>query len=146
RHLPALHDQTRDRRDTVRDWIALLYPPSDARPWGSLQPDRLAERFIGSHLEATPGLVNPLLDDATPAQIEQWLTVYARAAHHPAGRGRLDQRLTELCVRHPDVLALPAIDIATQVEAPAPLIAALRQLGSSPDTTLDTLTTMADRV
>src|SRR2546423_15646708 len=86
-HLPALHDQTRDRRDTVRAWIAQLYPPSDARPWGSLQPDRLAERFIGTRLEATPDLVDPLLA-APPSQITQLLTVYTRAAHHPPFGGR----------------------------------------------------------
>src|SRR2546423_14125795 len=82
-HLPALHDQTRDRRDTVRAWIAQLYPPGDARPWGSLQPDRLAERFVGNRLADTPDLVDPLLAAATPTQITQLLTVYTRAAHHP---------------------------------------------------------------
>jgi hypothetical protein len=33
RHLPALADQTRDRRDTGREWITGLSAPNDARPW-----------------------------------------------------------------------------------------------------------------
>src|SRR5262249_51311153 len=124
-HVPALEGQPRDRRNAVRDWIAELYPPLDTRVWGSLQPDRLAERFLGKplvdRLDHKEDLVEPLLPAAdTPAQVEQLLTVYARAAHHRAVYGRLDAPLTELCMRHPRGLALPAIAIATQVEAPGP--------------------------
>lgn len=38
--LPGLYDQTRDRRDTVRRWIAHLYPGAvgDARPWAACNP------------------------------------------------------------------------------------------------------------
>ena len=144
--LPALHDQSRDRRNTVREWIAQLYPSGDTRLWGSLQPDRLAERFVGTRLAVALDLVEPLVTNATPAQVAQLLTVYARAAHHPAVGGRLGQHLTELCVRHPNRLALPAINIATQVEAPGPLIAALRQLTAAQDTSLDRLHEMAARL
>jgi hypothetical protein len=146
RHLPALADQSRDRRDTVRTWITSLYPPIDARSWGSLQPDRLAERFVGTRLAATAELPDPLLAAATPAQVQQLLTVYARAANHPATESGLDAGLTALCIQHSRVLALPAIDAATQVEAPAPLIAALRHLTTDPDVALDALIQMADRL
>lgn len=145
-HLPALADQPLDCRNAVRDWIAQLYPPADARPWGSLQPDRLAERFVATRLLATPDLADPLPAAATPAQIEQLLTVYTRAARHPAVGGRLDPQLTALCIGHAGILALPAIDIATQVEAPGPLIAALRTLATDSSTDLGSLTTMANRL
>ncbi|HET8681204.1 MAG TPA: hypothetical protein VFM54_04945 [Micromonosporaceae bacterium] len=145
-HLPALADQPRDRRDTVRDWIAQLYPSDDARPWGSLQPDRLAERFVGTRLQAAPTLVDPLLAAVTPTQIQQLLTVYARAAHHPASGGRLGAQLTQLCTRHAGILAIPAIDIATQTEEPGPLLDALRQVSTGPNVTLDTLVALADRL
>ena len=146
KQLPALVDQTRDRRKAVQDWITQLYPPTDARPWGSLQPDRLAERFVGTRLEATPDLVDPLLATATPAQLAQLLTVYARAARHPAFGGRLHTQLTELCVRYADHLALPAIDVATQVETPGPLIDALQQFSLDADLTLDELSELYDRL
>jgi len=87
--LPALADQSRDRRDTVRDWITRLYPAADARPWGSLQPDRLAERFVGTRLPAAPELFDPLLEDVTPAQIEQ-LHCVRPSRHHPAAANSLD--------------------------------------------------------
>src|SRR5262249_22692337 len=145
-HLPALHDQTRDRRDTVRDWIAQLYPPGDTRPWWQLQPDRLAERFVGTRLQTTPDLVDPLLATATGTQTTQLLTVYAGAAHHRAFGGRLDPHLSDLCVRHADVLALPAIEVATQVEAPGPLITALRHLTASPQASIEDLTAMAGQL
>ena len=84
--------------------------------------------------------------DASPAHAGQLLTTYARAAHHPAFRGRLDAHLTALCVHHHDTLTLPAIEVATQVEAPAPLIDALRQLTTNPATPNELLITMADRL
>jgi tetratricopeptide (TPR) repeat protein len=148
--LPGLQDQTRNRRDFVRQWIAHLYPPADGRPWGSLQPDRLAERFVGIRLAADPGLADRLIVGADPAQISQLLTVYARAAHHPAAghdlESRLGQALTALCVRHPDALAAPAIEVAIQVEAPGPLMMALQRLTTDPDASIELLTSLADQL
>ena len=145
--VPGLADQPRDRRDTVRRWIADLYPPPDAtRPWDGLQPDRLAERFIGRRLATDPALADQLVTGADPAQVGQLLTVYARAANHTAASSRLGPSLTALCVRHRDTLAAPAIQVATHVEAPDPLIAALRHLARDPDTPLALLTSMADQL
>ena len=144
--VPGLRDQPEDRRDAVRRWIAGLYPPVDARPWGSLQPDRLAEHFVGTRLAAEPELADRLVPGASPAQAGQLLTTYARAARHPAFQGRLDAHLTSLCVRHHGTLTLPAIDVATQLEVPAPLIAALRQLTTNPGTPREYLVRMADRL
>ena len=130
--VPGLDDQPHDRRTLVRRWIADLYPPVDSRPWGSLQPDRLAEWFVGTRLAAEPDLAERLIPGASPAQAAQLLTVYARAAHHPAFGGPLDAQLTALSLRHHDTLALLAIDVATRLEAPGPLVDALRQLTTTP--------------
>jgi len=135
--MPALAG--RDMRDSVRRLVALLYPPSDGRPWAGLQPDRLLERFVASRVAADPYLVDPLVATATPGEIEQALTVYSRAATTV----QLRESLTALCVRRSDVLALATIHVATRVEAPAPFVMALRTVGRDPATDLDSLLRMA---
>ncbi|GAB2452112.1 hypothetical protein GCM10027187_20380 [Streptosporangium sandarakinum] len=137
--VPGLADQSADRRAGVRAWIGDLYPSAADPPWGQLQPDRLAERFLGRHLQTNSDLADRLTPAATPAQATRLLTVYARAAAHPAFAHRLDEALTGLCVRHADVLAVPAIQVATQVEAPQPLLDALHRLLSDPGIDADAL-------
>ncbi|WP_327330563.1 tetratricopeptide repeat protein (plasmid) [Streptomyces sp. NBC_01208] len=146
--VPGLADQPSDRRGAVRGWIASLYPSASATsPWGSLQPDRLAERFIGRHLSTGNfGLVDHLVSGATNAQATQLLTVYARAAAHSVFRHQLDQSLTALCVRHSAVLALPAIDVVTQTETPQPLLDALQDITESPGIPLSDLRRLVDRL
>src|SRR5664280_795359 len=111
------------RRRALRPGVALA-APAQLR----------CENFAGARLAAEPDLAERLVPGASPAQAGRLLTTYARAAHHPAFHGRLDAHLTALCVRHHDTLALPAIDVATHLEAPAPLIDALRQLTTNPAT------------
>ncbi|WP_432523005.1 tetratricopeptide repeat protein [Kineococcus sp. SYSU DK006] len=148
--VPGLSDQPRDRRDSVRQWITHLYPPSvPGRPWDSLQPDRLAERFIGTRLathldRGSISLLDDLVDGSGLMQAGQLLTVYARAAHHPAADSRLSAALTNLCIRHPDVLAVPAVQVATQTEGPDPLVAALRQLAGNPSVSCELLEALTD--
>ncbi|MFJ9646409.1 acyl carrier protein [Streptomyces sp. NPDC101206] len=125
----TLTDQPRDRRDAVSFWLAALFPsPVPGRLWGSLYPDRLAERFIGLRLEADPRLAECLAAAADDLQAVQLLTVYSRAAAHPDVQGRLDEHLTGLCVRHSGRLAPQLIDVATQTENPGPLLAALERI------------------
>lgn len=131
RRVPGLADQPGDRLGAVLGWIAALYPPAPGAPWGSLQPDRLAERFLGQHLLGTPGLADRVVPSATDRQAAHLLTVYTRAAAHPVFDHQLDQLLTSLCVRHSAVLAGPAVDVATQTEAPRPLLEALEQITAS---------------
>ncbi|MGX1886960.1 acyl carrier protein [Streptomyces sp. NPDC055287] len=129
RRVPTLADQPRDRRDAVSFWLAALFPPSvPGRLWGSLYPDRLAERFIGLRLETDPYLAESLAPAADHLQAAQLLTVYSRAAAHPDVQGRLDEPLTELCVRHGGRLAPQLIEVATQTENPGPLLAALERI------------------
>lgn len=146
RQLQTLADQRRDRRDRVQAWIGRLYPPpadGGNRRWGSLQPDRLAERAAGLHLQSYPRLPDQVLPAATTEQRIQLITVYTRAAAQPAFHQTLDQPLTDLIFRHPQLLAAPAVHVAAQVEAPGPLISALRRLTSDPLTSLDNLAAMA---
>ncbi|WP_405761852.1 tetratricopeptide repeat protein [Streptomyces sp. NBC_00045] len=140
RRLPALADQARDRRDAVTGWIGALYPPTEpGRPWGSLQPDRLAERHIGRVLAADPTLADHLLQNADAAQAAQLLTVYTRAAAHPVFNGGLDTHLTDLCVRRHHQLASHVIAIATQTDHPTPLITALEKITTDPAISLKSL-------
>ncbi|MFF4128245.1 tetratricopeptide repeat protein [Microbispora rosea] len=133
--VPGLADQPGDRRRGVWDWIAALYPGTVTTPWGSLQPDRLTERFWGRRLQERPDLVDDLLavdDPHTPevplptqAQVVRMLTVFTRAAAHPVFGEDLATRLTQVCLHNPKVLIEPAIQVATAVERPGPLLAAL---------------------
>ncbi|MET8624679.1 tetratricopeptide repeat protein [Kitasatospora sp. NPDC004669] len=143
RSLPALADQTRDRRDAVTAWIAALYPATfEGRPWESLQPDRLAERHTGRILDADPALADHLLNDADHAQTGQLLTIYSRAAAHSVFQRRLDAHLTRLCTRNHRQLAGQIITTAVQTNHPAPLITALDAITADPTVTLDDLTTL----
>ncbi|QNP67978.1 tetratricopeptide repeat protein [Streptomyces genisteinicus] len=144
--LPALADQARDRRDQVTAWIAALYPPAvPGRPWGALQPDRLAERHIGRILDTDPAIAEHLINGADDAQTAQLLTVYSRAAAHPVFDGRLDAHLTGLCTRLPHRLTPHIITTAVQADHPQPLITALHTLIKDSTTDIDDLTTLHDR-
>ncbi|MEV4135451.1 trypsin-like peptidase domain-containing protein [Dactylosporangium sp. NPDC049742] len=121
-HMPTLAGGPRSQIDRIHAWIGDLYPPADDRPWGGLQPDRLAERAAGLRLLRRPELIDKLLPVASAVQRAQLLTVYARAANQPAFSRRLDQHLADLVSRRPEHLAAIAIKVATQVERPEPLI------------------------
>ncbi|WP_432187698.1 tetratricopeptide repeat protein [Streptomyces sp. Tue6028] len=144
--VPGLSDQSEDRRNSVRCWITALYPPATEGVWDSLRPDRLAERFTGRHLVAHPHLPDRILPEATEPQARQLLTVSTRAATHPPVRRPLAPLLTELCLRHPDILLTAAIDVATQTETPTPLLHALTRITDAPETPLDTLQQLTDRL
>ncbi|WP_239771737.1 tetratricopeptide repeat protein [Streptomyces sp. CL12-4] len=143
RRLPALADQPRDRRDAVTAWLSALYPAAAPLPWGTLQPDRLAERHVGRTLDTDPTLADRLLDGADDPQAGQLLTVYSRAAAHTVFHDRLSTRLTDLCVRRHHQLARQIITTATRTHHPAPLTTALATVTTDPATTLDDLTTLA---
>ncbi len=119
--LPSLEGRPRDCRSSLREWIAGVYPSSDDGTWGGLQPDRLAEWFIGDRLLKDPGFIEPLVEVAERAQLEQLLTVYTRAAGHPAIDGRLDEPLIELCLRHRPTLYPVVVAVSNYTETPGPL-------------------------
>ncbi|MFF0390055.1 hypothetical protein ACFYS8_15420 [Kitasatospora sp. NPDC004615] len=139
RQLPALADQPRDRRDTVTAWLGALYLAPAPQPFGPLPPDRLAERHIARVLESDPTLPEQLLPALDADGTAQLLTVYTRAAAHPALAGRLDQHLTAICVRHHTTLAPYFVPLATRSPRPGPLLSALDAVTADPGTPLDAL-------
>ncbi|GAA2384794.1 hypothetical protein GCM10010420_03890 [Streptomyces glaucosporus] len=139
RRVPLLADQREDRIHSVLSWLRSVLPPADGRPVGVLQPDRLAERFVGGRLAKSPRLADGLLSGATPDQAALFLTLTTRATV----RGVLGRELTDWCLRHRDVLALPAIDVATRVEDPGPLLNALEAIVDDPRTSLPDLERLA---
>ncbi|WP_052397278.1 trypsin-like peptidase domain-containing protein [Streptomyces sp. NRRL F-5123] len=148
--ISALRPLGPEQHQAFAEWIAALYPPRDGGAWGALLPDRLAEFFVAERLTGNARLAGELLggardtaDGVTSAQAARLLTVYARAAAHPAVRGTLDAPLCELCVRRGDVLERPAVDVATQAERPAPLVAALQRIADAPAATYDDLLRLA---
>lgn len=145
--IPGLHDPSESLRGAVRGWIAALYPPTSASlPWDGLQPDRLAERFVGRFLAEDPYLANALVPYIESNQAEQLLTVYTRAAAHPVFDHHLDAELTALTLRYTSILAPVAVTVATRVEYPAPLMLALQQIGENPRTGIETIVELGARV
>ncbi|SEP96079.1 tetratricopeptide repeat protein [Streptomyces radiopugnans] len=140
RRVPRLSDQSEDRLGSVLSWLRAVLPSPDGRPVGDLQPDRLAERFVGGRLEEYPELADSLLPGAASDQAARFLTLTTRAAV----RGILDKNhLTGWCVRHRHVLVLPAITVATGVEDPEPLLDALGAIVDDPGTPLTDLEHLA---
>lgn len=137
--IPALAGQPRELRDAVRDWLADLYPATGTRPWGTLQPERLAERFAGRRLAESPVLPEPLIGVVTESQRRRMLTVYARAAGLAAS-------LTDLCVRNADRLTQATVETAISVASPEPLLTALQRISAEPDVPVERLTMIADRL
>lgn len=127
RRVSGLSDQPKVQRDSVRIWIAGLYPSPDKRPWGILQPDRLLERFIGRHIQRDPDFAINLASKTKKEQVENFLVLLTRASAHPAFLGTLDATLTKICVSFPN-FTLSAISVVTQAENSKPLLEALQQV------------------
>jgi len=124
--VPALRGETSERREAVRSWISALYPSTERdAPWRTLEPDRLAERFLGRQLQRRPEVIDAIVPGAQKHQAEHFLLYYARAAAQTAFGHDLDEPLTGLCVRHANALGQSAVGVATRVEEPAPLLASL---------------------
>ncbi|MYS07406.1 tetratricopeptide repeat protein, partial [Streptomyces sp. SID6041] len=145
RRVPSLGGESADSLERVGSWIADLYPVTGGY-WGNLEPDRLAERFVGRRLMTGPGLADRLVRGAGPPQIARLLSVWTRAATHPPFQPELARSLTDLCVRHSSVLSAPAIDAATRAEQPGPLLDALRRLVDASGTSLSELERLSDRL
>ncbi|MFJ9690605.1 tetratricopeptide repeat protein [Kitasatospora sp. NPDC101183] len=140
RRVPALADQTRDRRNAVTAWIAALYPAaSDDRLCEGIQPDRLAERLVGRVLDADPMVADRLLADADDTEAARLLSVYSRAAGHAVLDGRLDQRLSDLCTRYHGRFASQIVATAVQTSYPSPLVTALHAISDDSAARLDDL-------
>ncbi|WP_405009352.1 trypsin-like peptidase domain-containing protein [Kitasatospora sp. NBC_01539] len=151
--LSGLHDH---ELLVVREWIEAVYPSAERDPWEIVQPDRLAERFIGRHLLENRRLVHTLLapaDTRRPpagpvgaAQSARLLTLLSRAAAHPPLAGTLDDLIVDVCTRHADLLGTVTIDVATQVERPQPLVDALTRRTEDQEVSIPALAELADHL
>ncbi|OOC53609.1 MULTISPECIES: tetratricopeptide repeat protein [Nocardiopsis] len=139
----VLEGQTTARKHQIRLWISALYSPDGAEAWGHLQPDRLLEYFLGQRLQRDPALFDPHLDTITAADAERLVTLYARAAAHPA-LPTVGGHLTTLCTRHIHTLGPAVIDVATQVEHPGPLVQALEDATADPAISPEALEDLSD--
>ncbi|WP_433696957.1 hypothetical protein [Nocardiopsis sp. CA-288880] len=139
----VLRGQTTARRHQIRLWAGGLYPPDGERMWGHLQPDRLLEYFLGQRLQRDPALFDPHLDTIATADAERLVTLYARAAAHPA-LSAVKGHLSALCTRHIHTLGPAVIDVATQVEHPGPLVQALEDVTDDPHTSHAVLGRLSD--
>ncbi|PBC75728.1 tetratricopeptide repeat protein [Streptomyces sp. TLI_235] len=147
RRSPVLADLRAHEIRPVREWVEAVYPVATENPWEVLQPDRLAERFVGRHVLSDPELADGLLAGVGPGRMAvRALTVLARAAAHPPLIGRLDGLITEVCTRHGGSLGTATMDVATQVERPQPLVDALWRRTEDPATSLAELADLADRL
>uniref|UniRef100_UPI00037069D6 tetratricopeptide repeat protein n=1 Tax=Nocardiopsis valliformis TaxID=239974 RepID=UPI00037069D6 len=139
----VLEGQTTARKHQIRMWISGLYPTDGERMWGYLQPDRLLEYFLGQRLQRNPKLFTPHLHTITRTHAERLVTLYARAAAHPA-MPSVAGHLTTMCADRVDVLGSAIIEVATQVESPDPLIQALEDVTGDPDTSHSVLGYLSD--
>ena len=145
--VPGLADQTADRRALVRDWISALYPSASPDAiWDGLAPDRLAERFLGRHLAEHARFLDVFAPVTDPASTVRIVTVLTRAAAHPVFDHTLDQIVVDVCARNPRSLGPAAITVATQVEHPSPLLAALNRVVDDQTVPLDDLRRLADEL
>ncbi|WP_214516708.1 P-loop NTPase, partial [Nocardia salmonicida] len=141
-----LDDQPRLIHTRIRDWLMSLYPGRSPGAYAGLGPDRLAEQLVGRLMlhPTRDCVVESLAATDNEDEAEQLLTVCTRAAAHPTLTAAATI-LTTWCVQHP-TLHLPAVRVATRVENPAPLINALDQIATTPDTPPDTLTVLHDAI
>jgi hypothetical protein len=118
RRVPGLVDAPSGHLRKIARWLRQLYPADrlsppggQARWWGNLQPDLLAERHVVSELANAPEPPAACLSGLTAEQAHGALTVLARAcAHRPQAPGLIAAALRA------DLSGLgrPAIGVAVQ--------------------------------
>ncbi|MFD5090423.1 trypsin-like peptidase domain-containing protein, partial [Amycolatopsis thailandensis] len=138
--VPGLADQSADRQTATRTWLLSVYPTDDDGTFVGLVPDRLVERLVGRSIMDTGRtcVVESLAAQVDAEEAKRLLTVCTRAAAHTVFSARVGNQVTQWCVEHADTLAVAVIDVATQVEAPLPLVRAIDQItaNNSVDTSL----------
>ncbi|MFC7917441.1 hypothetical protein [Streptomyces sp. NPDC057386] len=88
RLLPA---HLRELAGDLAFWLCELYPPSDDRYWGALEPDRVAEHHVSALVRQDPALLRNLFARAPDHQRAHTLTVLARAAVAHANHAAAEQ-------------------------------------------------------
>ncbi|MFF9626614.1 hypothetical protein [Streptomyces griseosporeus] len=86
-----LPEPLRELAGDLASWLCELYPPSDDRYWGPLEPDRVAEHHVSAMVRQDAGLLRRLFARAPDHQRAHTLTVLARAAVAHANDGHADR-------------------------------------------------------
>ncbi|MCX5056331.1 MULTISPECIES: tetratricopeptide repeat-containing serine protease family protein [unclassified Streptomyces] len=86
-----LPDEPPSLRANIAAWLREVYPPSEDRYWGQLEPDRLAEYHASDQVIQDAGLLGRLFAHAPDHQRVQTLTVLARSAVAHVNEGRPDK-------------------------------------------------------
>ncbi|MFF9274286.1 trypsin-like peptidase domain-containing protein [Streptomyces griseosporeus] len=86
-----LPEPLRELAGDLAYWLCELYPPSDDRYWGPLEPDRVAEHHVSAMVRQDAGLLRRLFGRAPDHQRAHTLTVLARAAVAHANDGHADR-------------------------------------------------------
>lgn len=110
----------RTRLSLVLAWLQEMYPGDDVL--NPLRPDRLGEDHAAAELRTEPGLATEQSQARSPEQTARALTVLGRAA--PRHR-ELAEVISLLVKSDPDVRVPLAMDVATQLEDPTPLVQAI---------------------
>ncbi|WP_216896674.1 tetratricopeptide repeat protein [Nocardia alni] len=146
--IPGLADETYDRRDRVREWLAGLYPAAGPHAFGQLEPDLLAEHLIGTEIAkpARTSIAETLATHINGHDATRWVSVCARAAAHPGLGDPVGEMLTRMCKQYPTTVAVAALDVAPGLEEPKPLVHALECFVHDPAVPTADLTSVADAV
>jgi tetratricopeptide (TPR) repeat protein len=118
------------RAEDVMNWLAALYPPpGEGTSIGAVEPDRLAEVFLGPILTRQPGLLAQVgmlvqtLDDGY-----QLLFTLVRTAARPDFT-QIGEQAASLIVTHPAPLAQCAVGLSAVLPRSSPLREGLLRLG-----------------
>ncbi|MDQ2709438.1 MAG: tetratricopeptide repeat protein, partial [Actinomycetota bacterium] len=113
-----------DPQTRMDAWLGALYQDGH-RHWGGLQPDRLAEYFIGGVLSPPvrcAELLTGMGQKLSPEQLEHGLTVLGRAApYHP----HLVESIAATLRDAGQPAGIAALAVALRLEQPEPLLHAL---------------------
>src|SRR4051812_24155709 len=124
--IPGLADKEQQALSGVARWLADLYPSSEFRFWGPLQPDRVGEHLVGRVTRDRPTLLAEVLPGTAADQRLLALTVLARAV---GSQPHLGGPLHDLLTQHLHEFGPPAVQAALQAADPQPLLAALGDAG-----------------
>lgn len=127
RIVPGLADQPRDRRDAVRMWIAGMYPASDHRPWGQMQPDRLVEQFWAGRVSDNPGVgAEVLAHAAATGRTEHAFLLVGRMLASDSADAGPREAVTRIVTADADTLLEPLMAVVDRVPDPEAVLDLIR--------------------
>ena len=136
RVLAALPDVVPGTVGAHLDWVTGLYP-------AGLGPDLLAEALVADVLARHPDLAAPAAAAAGPDQLRRAFVLLARAADRRPGTARV---LDTLLADAPEQRLSPAVDAATELAEPAPLLRSMTPMIGKVETVAELAELVIDRL